>query len=94
MGILFAIGVAVGMLDDNDGTVGASLILLIVWLLVYGGLVSFGKSIISTGAIGAGIYVFLNRLLIPFGLHHALNSVFWFDVAGINDLGNFWFMLG
>jgi N-acetylglucosamine PTS system EIICBA or EIICB component len=28
--------------------------------------------------------------LIPTGLHHALNSVFWFDVAGINDLGNFW----
>jgi PTS system N-acetylglucosamine-specific IIC component len=28
--------------------------------------------------------------LIPTGLHHALNSVFWFDVAGINDIGNFW----
>ncbi len=23
------------------------------------------------------------------GLHHALNSVFWFDVAGINDIPNF-----
>ncbi len=175
MGILFAIGVAVGMSDDNDGTSGlaglvswlmittllapksvamfsgvkveavpaafgkietqfigilagligaacynrfkgtklpdalgffsgkrsvaivtaaasivASLILFFVWPFVYGGLVAFGKSIISTGAIGAGIYAFLNRLLIPFGLHHALNSVFWFDVAGINDLGNFW----
>ena len=44
----------------------------------------------STGAIGAGIYGFFNRLLIPFGLHHALNSVFWFDVAGINDIGKFW----
>ena len=33
---------------------------------------------------------FLNRLLIPFGLHHALNSVFWFDAIGINDLGQFW----
>lgn len=68
----------------------ASLILFFVWPFVYGGLVAFGESIISTGAIGAGIYAFLNRLLIPFGLHHALNSVFWFDVAGINDLGNFW----
>ncbi len=28
--------------------------------------------------------------MIPFGLHHALNSVFWFDVAGINDIGKFW----
>ena len=42
------------------------------------------------GAVGAAIYGFLNRLLIPVGLHHALNSVFWFDVAGINDIGNFW----
>ena len=37
----------------------------------------------------AGIYGFFNRLLIPLGLHHALNSVFWFDVAGINDIPNF-----
>ncbi|SHJ45309.1 PTS system N-acetylglucosamine-specific IIB component, Glc family /PTS system N-acetylglucosamine-specific IIC component, Glc family [Clostridium cavendishii DSM 21758] len=68
----------------------ASGILFFVWPIVYGGLVSFGKGIISTGAIGAGIYAFFNRLLIPTGLHHALNSVFWFDVAGINDIGNFW----
>lgn len=44
----------------------------------------------STASIGSGIYGFFNRLLIPFGLHHALNSVFWFDVAGINDIGKFW----
>lgn len=42
------------------------------------------------GAIGAGIYGFFNRLLIPVGLHHALNSVFWFNLAGINDIGRFW----
>jgi PTS system N-acetylglucosamine-specific IIC component len=41
------------------------------------------------GATGAGIYAFFNRMLIPIGLHHALNSVFWFDVAGINDIPNF-----
>lgn len=68
----------------------ASLILFFVWPMVYGGLVSFGEAIISLDALGAGIYTFLNRLLIPTGLHHALNSVFWFDVAGINDIGNFW----
>ncbi|HOR85652.1 MAG TPA: N-acetylglucosamine-specific PTS transporter subunit IIBC [Bacillota bacterium] len=68
----------------------AALILFFVWPVVYGALVSFGTAIVGTGAIGAGIYAFLNRLLIPIGLHHALNSVFWFDVAGINDLGNFW----
>ncbi|MDD2970803.1 MAG: N-acetylglucosamine-specific PTS transporter subunit IIBC [Lachnospiraceae bacterium] len=68
----------------------AALVMFFIWPIIYGGLVSFGESIVSTGAVGAGIYAFLNRLLIPFGLHHALNSVFWFDVAGINDLGNFW----
>ena len=68
----------------------AALVLFFIWPVVYNALVSFGKAIVSTGAIGSGIYAFFNRLLIPFGLHHALNSVFWFDVAGINDLGNFW----
>ena len=42
------------------------------------------------GAIGAGIYAFLNRLLIPTGLHHALNNVFWFDTIGLGDLSHFW----
>ena len=68
----------------------ATIILFFVWPVVYGALVAFGEAIISTGSIGAGIYGFFNRLLIPFGLHHALNSVFWFDVAGINDIGKFW----
>lgn len=68
----------------------ASLVLFVIWPAIYAALVQFGTAILSTGAVGAGIYAFLNRLLIPFGLHHALNSVFWFDVAGINDLGNFW----
>lgn len=68
----------------------ASGILFFVWPLLYGGLVTLGETFIGMGPVGAGIYAFLNRLLIPFGLHHALNSVFWFDVAGINDLSNFW----
>lgn len=64
-------------------------VLLFVWPFIFDSLVSFGKFISSLGAFGAGIYGFLNRLLIPVGLHHALNSVFWFDVAGINDIPNF-----
>ncbi|MFC0309564.1 N-acetylglucosamine-specific PTS transporter subunit IIBC [Gallibacterium trehalosifermentans] len=66
-----------------------SFILLYVWPVIFNGLVGFGESIQGLGAIGAGIYAFFNRLLIPVGLHHALNSVFWFDVAGINDIPNF-----
>ena len=67
-----------------------SAILFFVWPIVYTGLVAVGESIVGLGAVGVGIYAFLNRLLIPFGLHHALNSVFWFDAAGINDLGSYW----
>ena len=67
-----------------------SLVLYFIWPVLYSGLVTFGKSIVSMGPFGAGIYGFFNRLLIPVGLHHALNGVFWFDVAGLNDIGNFW----
>ncbi len=67
-----------------------SVVLFFIWPVIYNGLVAFGKAVLSAGGIGAAIYTFLNRLLIPFGLHHAVNSVFWFDIAGINDLANFW----
>ncbi|UUM12358.1 N-acetylglucosamine-specific PTS transporter subunit IIBC [Clostridiaceae bacterium HFYG-1003] len=65
-------------------------ILYVLWPILFGGLVEVGTAIQGMGALGAGIYGFLNRLLIPTGLHHALNAVFWFDTIGINDLGNFW----
>lgn len=65
-------------------------ILFFIWPAVFNALVSFGTAISKMGAFGAGIYAFFNRLLIPTGLHHALNAVFWFDLIGINDIGNFW----
>ena len=67
-----------------------SAVLLFVWPLVFGGLISIGNAIAGMGAVGAGLYAFLNRLLIPTGLHHALNNVFWFDTIGLGDLSNFW----
>ncbi|WP_407892304.1 N-acetylglucosamine-specific PTS transporter subunit IIBC [Lacticaseibacillus sp. N501-2] len=67
-----------------------SLLLLLIWPPIYNALVAFGKMMVSLGAVGAGLYGFFNRLLIPTGLHQALNSVFWFNIAGINDIGNFW----
>ncbi|MGM3174848.1 N-acetylglucosamine-specific PTS transporter subunit IIBC [Dickeya lacustris] len=64
-------------------------VLMYVWPVIYNALVGFGEQIQQLGSVGAGVYAFFNRLLIPVGLHHALNSVFWFDVAGINDIPNF-----
>ena len=67
-----------------------SVVLLFVWPLIFGGLIALGQGIVGMGAVGAGIYAFLNRLLIPVGLHHALNNVFWFDTIGLGDLSHFW----
>ncbi|PMD68014.1 N-acetylglucosamine-specific PTS transporter subunit IIBC [Companilactobacillus nuruki] len=67
-----------------------SVILLFIWPVLYDALISFGKFIVNLGWIGAGLFGFFNRLLIPTGLHQALNQVFEFNIAGINDIGNFW----
>ena len=67
-----------------------SAVLLFVWPLLFGALVTLGDAVEGMGVVGAGIYAFLNRLLIPTGLHHALNNVFWFDTIGLGDLQHFW----
>lgn len=67
-----------------------SVVLLFVWPLIFGILISVGQAVAGMDALGAGIYAFLNRLLIPTGLHHALNNVFWFDTIGLGDLSHFW----
>lgn len=69
--------------------IAVAFVLMYVWPVIFNSLVIFGEHIQQLGSAGAGIYAFFNRLLIPVGLHHALNSVFWFDVAGINDIPNF-----
>ena len=67
-----------------------SAVLIVVWPVLFSVLVKIGEGVVSMGAIGSGIYAFLNRLLIPVGLHHALNNVFWFDTIGLGDLSAYW----
>ena len=71
-------------------SIAVSVVLLFVWPVIFSALVAVGEGIIGMDGIGAGIYAFLNRLLIPTGLHHALNNVFWFDTIGLGDLQNYW----
>ena len=71
-------------------SIAVSAILLFAWPVVFGALVAVGNAIVGLDAVGAGIYAFLNRLLIPTGLHHALNNVFWFDTIGLGDLSAYW----
>ncbi|GGA96833.1 PTS glucose transporter subunit IIBC [Macrococcus hajekii] len=66
-----------------------ALILLFIWPAIFSALITFGEWILGMGPLGAGLYGFFNRLLIPLGLHHALNAVFWFDIANVNDIINF-----
>ncbi|MCF6205858.1 MAG: PTS transporter subunit EIIC [Sulfurovum sp.] len=51
------------------------------WHYAQSGIDAFSNAIIGLGEIGTFIYGVLNRLLIPLGLHHILNSVFWFQLG-------------
>ncbi len=51
------------------------------WHYAQSGIDAFSNAIISLGEVGTFIYGTLNRLLIPLGLHHILNSVFWFQLG-------------
>jgi PTS system N-acetylglucosamine-specific IIC component len=52
-----------------------------IWPPVQNGINAFGVGIVSLGPLGTGIYGFLNRLLIPIGLHHVLNTYVWFQLG-------------
>jgi N-acetylglucosamine PTS system EIICBA or EIICB component len=49
-----------------------------VWPPIQDVINSVGEWIVGAGAVGVGVFGFLNRLLIPVGLHHVLNSLVWF----------------
>lgn len=55
-----------------------------IWPTVQGALTDFSMSMVGMGAFGAAIYGLFNRLLIPMGLHHVLNSFFWFQLGTYN----------
>ncbi|MBP0724670.1 PTS transporter subunit EIIC [Bacillus sp. RG28] len=56
-----------------------------VWPIIQHGIDTLGNAIIGLGAIGAAIYGLLNRLSIPFGLHHVINSIFWFQFGSFTN---------
>jgi len=51
------------------------------WHYAQSGIDTFSNAIIGLNEVGTFIYGTLNRLLIPLGLHHILNSVFWFQLG-------------
>lgn len=49
------------------------------WIFVQHFIDNIGEWIIGAGAAGVGVFGFLNRMLIPLGLHHILNTLVWFE---------------
>ncbi|KJG11189.1 PTS sugar transporter [Photobacterium kishitanii] len=58
----------------------------VIWPPIQGGINHLGEWILTSGAPGEFVYGVANRLLIPVGLHHILNSMVWF-VFGSFDPG-------
>lgn len=52
-----------------------------VWPPVQNAIHAGGEWIVSMGALGSGIFGFVNRLLIPTGLHQVLNTIAWFQIG-------------
>jgi PTS system N-acetylglucosamine-specific IIC component len=72
-------------------TAGAALALGVLLSFAYpafdSGLTRLGEWLVGHDILGAGVYGVANRLLIPFGLHHLLNSVPWFVVGSYQGAG-------
>ena len=73
--------------------VTASVTLLLGVLLAFAypafdaGLTALGRWLVGNDVLGAGVYGVANRLLLPFGLHHLVNSVPWFAVGSFTTSG-------
>ncbi|GLW05320.1 PTS sugar transporter subunit IIA [Microtetraspora sp. NBRC 13810] len=52
----------------------------LVWPPVGEAVRGFGDWLASYTTIGTGIYGVVNRLLVPLGLHHFVNSIVWFTI--------------
>lgn len=56
-----------------------------IWPPVQAAIHAGGEWIVSEGAFGAGVFGFVNRLLIPTGLHQVLNTIAWFQIGEFHN---------
>ncbi|WP_236243310.1 PTS transporter subunit EIIC [Streptomyces sp. CC228A] len=59
----------------------AGIVFGLIWPWLGAGLHWLGESLVSSGAVGAGIFGVANRALIPVGMHHLLNSFPWLQAG-------------
>lgn len=56
-----------------------ALLSVIIWPNIQHGMQIFQNFVMTSGAFGVWVFIFLERLLIPFGLHHLMYSPFYYD---------------
>jgi len=59
--------------------IAIGLVASVVWPPIGRGIDGFGNWLIAAGALGAFVYGVANRGLLPFGLHHIINTLVWFQ---------------
>lgn len=59
--------------------IGIGLVAALVWPPIGRGIDAFGNWLVAAGALGAFVYGLANRGLLPFGLHHIINALVWFQ---------------
>lgn len=63
-------------------TLAFAIIMAYVWPVINGWIASLSDMMVTTGLVGLFIYAFLNRFLVPTGLHHLLWMPFGFTAIG------------
>lgn len=76
-------------------TAGAAILIAVVAALIYpafdAGFTAVGEWVTGSTILGAFVYGTANRLLVPIGLHHLLNSLPWFQFGEYTDAnGDVW----
>ncbi|MBD3778309.1 MAG: PTS transporter subunit EIIC [Micrococcales bacterium] len=76
-------------------TAGAAVLIAVVAALIYpafdAGFTAVGDWVTGSTVVGGFVFGTLNRLLLPFGLHHLLNSLPWFQFGDYTDAsGDVW----
>lgn len=56
-----------------------ALLSVVIWPNIQHGMQIFQNFVMTSGAFGVWVFIFLERLLIPFGLHHLMYSPFYYD---------------
>ena len=62
--------------------VGVGILMFFVWPVIQSGIYHIGDLVLKSGYAGTCVYGFMERLLIPFGLHHVFYLPFWQTAVG------------